>query len=115
MKQKDLSKTFMTISNRKKPFSLQGFHKKFKALWVNIQPLHDLEDKGLSTTAWIEPSVLCFFIKIYLQLTDWLSVFKCSSMIDFSFVDRCYRIICQSNTDQEIIKLVYETYLPSHN
>ena len=32
MNRKDLTKTVMMISNRKKHFDLQGFHKKFSAL-----------------------------------------------------------------------------------
>ena len=30
MNQKEVTKTFLMISNRKKPFSLQGFHKKIQ-------------------------------------------------------------------------------------
>ena len=35
MNRKDLINTDMMISNRKKHFGLQGFHKKFSALRVN--------------------------------------------------------------------------------
>ena len=37
MIQKDLNKTFMMISNWNKPFDLQGFYEKFRALWVKFK------------------------------------------------------------------------------